>query len=141
MTRDVLAGRMGRTSGAERVPSAKKQRLDVPHVPGDADHQAKDRGDPRPDPLPHRPPVQVRDVQRELPHDEEHVDLGRPRHRLPPAEPMMRRPLVQSRVAVRQSIRAGQDGEHRDRVKCDALRPAGALFGQGVRNGIGSQYC
>ena len=91
--------------------------LDVTDVPGHADRQAAQRGGPGPDPLPGGPGVQVGDVEGEFPDGQEHVDLGRPGHRLPAGQPVMDRPVVQTRVAVGQGVGAGEDGDHSDRVQ------------------------
>ena len=97
--RGERAGRRGETVGGQHRMAG--QRLNVADIARHADDQAHQGGRPRPDPLPCGPAVQVGDIQRQLAHGEEHVDLGGPGHRLPAGQPVMQRPRVQAGVAVR----------------------------------------
>jgi hypothetical protein len=114
------AGRGGQPVGEDdRVA---RLGLDVADVPRDAHGQAGQRGGPGPDPLPRGPPVEVGDVQGELADGQEHVDLGGPGLGLPAGQPVVDRPVVQPRVAVRQGVGARQDRDHPDRVQRRAAR-------------------
>ena len=85
--------------------------------PATLTRQANQRSDPGPDPVPGMPAIQVSHIQGQFADCKEHVDLGRPRHRLPAARAVVDSPVVQARVTVGQGVDAGQDRDQTDRVQ------------------------
>jgi len=85
--RGERAGRRGEAVGEQHGMAG--QRLDMADVARHADGQPDQGSRPRPYPLPHGPAIEVGDVQRELTHREKHINLGRPRHRLPARQAVM----------------------------------------------------